>query len=418
MKLIAKLLGLMLILLPLICIGTILLIVENDPKLQGWAEVTSERIARGKRIFEQNDPRKLRSGSIATVSLHQEDLDLAVNYFANQYVGALARLKIDNGRAVVDGTVKLPDNPLGRYLNITLEFEQTDRIPRLVFVKMGRLSLPGSIVEPILKSEWAGLETIVDWQSLNETIKQISFRPRHMTVTYQWQQNLPAKFSGVLLPPKEQQRMEAYQQRLSELAKSREKSMGLTALLQPLFRLAMTRSREGEAVAENRAAILVLAFYVNGKALHKLVAQPKSLPHPIRHRITLSGRNDFPKHYLVSAMLAAYAGTPLADAIGLYKEIEDSHGGSGFSFNDIAADRAGTRMGELAVAGETQAKKIQQLLVSAKESDIMPETSDLPEFMPAAEFQRRFGGTGGQAYREMMQRIEHRIAELPISGLM
>lgn len=49
-------------------------------------------------------------------------------------------------------------------------------------------------------------------------------------------------------------------------------------------------------------------------------------------------------------MLAAYAGTPLADVVGLFKEMEDSRGGSGLSFNDIAADRAGTRMGELAVS--------------------------------------------------------------------
>ena len=48
----------------------------------------------------------------------------------------------------------------------------------------------------------------------------------------------------------------------------------------------------------------------------------------------------------------------LSDVIGLYKEIEDSRGGSGFSFNDIAADRAGTRFGEKAVASEDSARGI------------------------------------------------------------
>ena len=33
------------------------------------------------------------------------------------------------------------------------------------------------------------------------------------------------------------------------------------------------------------------------------------------------------------------------DAIGVYKEVRDSRGGSGFSFNDMAANRAGTRFG-------------------------------------------------------------------------
>ena len=114
-------------------------------------------------------------------------------------------------------------------------------------------------------------------------------------------------------------------------------------------------------------------------------------------------------------MLAAYAGTPLADAVGLYKEIEDARGGSGFSFNDIAADRAGRRMGELAVSSESVAKAIQARLGMSKESDFMPMTDDLPEFMSELEFKRRFGGLQGEEYRQMMGDIDRRIAVLPIN---
>jgi len=49
---------------------------------------------------------------------------------------------------------------------------------------------------------------------------------------------------------------------------------------------------------------------------------------------------------LLHSFMEAYYrdGTPLADAVGLWKELADARrGGSGFSFNDIAADRAGTR---------------------------------------------------------------------------
>jgi hypothetical protein len=185
--------------------------------------------------------------------------------------------------------------------------------------------------------------------------------------------------------------------------------------MQPLFQLAKYRSNKGEAVAENRAVILVLTFYVNQRDLNKIIPQSKTWPRVTLRTVTLNDRDDFPKHYLISAMLAAYAGTPLADAVGLFKEIEDSRGGSGFSFNDIAADRAGTRMGELAIGNEQRAKKIQMLMAAAKESDIMPVTTDLPEFMPEAEFKRRFGGTQGESYRQMMGEIEHRVAALPIN---
>ena len=99
----------------------------------------------------------------------------------------------------------------------------------------------------------------------------------------------------------------------------------------------------------------------------------------------------------------------------MYKEIEDSHGGSGFSFNDIAADRAGTRFGELATTSDNGAQKVQRLLTAGlHESDIMPEVKDLPEYMQEIEFKRRYGGIGSPAYIKMTNEIERRIAALSL----
>ena len=39
---------------------------------------------------------------------------------------------------------------------------------------------------------------------------------------------------------------------------------------------------------------------------------------------------------------------------------------------------------------------------------------DLPEFMAQAEFVRRFGGVGQPRYQAMVDRIEQRIAALPL----
>ena len=48
------------------------------------------------------------------------------------------------------------------------------------------------------------------------------------------------------------------------------------------------------------------------------------------------------------------------------------------------------------------------------ESDLMPATADLPEFMPEAEFKRRFGGVDGAEYKKMMTDIERRVAALAL----
>jgi len=135
---------------------------------------------------------------------------------------------------------------------------------------------------------------------------------------------------------------------------------------------------------------------------------------PAQHTVLLNQRDDFAKHFIVSAALAAITGSPLADAVGLFKEISDSRGGSGFSFNDIAADRAGSRFGASAVEGSLSKKLQTKVSAGINESDLMPATSDLPEFMPEAEFKRRFGGVDGSEFKKMMAEIERRIAALPL----
>ena len=160
-----------------------------------------------------------------------------------------------------------------------------------------------------------------------------------------------------------------------------------------------------------RAVTAVVAFYVNGKGLAAIVPGAKDWPRPSRRTVTLKGRTDSPQHFTVSAALAANAGGPLSDAIGLYREVDDSRRGSGFSFADIAADRAGTVFGEFATRSPDGARRLQQRVAAGvRESDLMPEIADLPEFMPEAEFKGRFGGVGAPAYKQMMQDIERRVA--------
>jgi len=141
-------------------------------------------------------------------------------------------------------------------------------------------------------------------------IKNVEFDHQRVIISYRWQNDLPAKLRGILLSPQDQQRIEAYQRRLTELTQTRKSRLNLTELTKPLFQLAQDRSNIGAADAENRALILVLAFYINQKDFNNIIPQSKIWPHPTWRTVLLNERDDFPKHYLVSAMLAAYSGTP------------------------------------------------------------------------------------------------------------
>ena len=72
------------------------------------------------------------------------------------------------------------------------------------------------------------------------------------------------------------------------------------------------------------------------------------------------------------------------------------------------------RFGESAAKSAT-AKKLQAKVgAGIIESDLLPATADLPEYLAKAEFKRRFGGVDGVEYKKMMAEIERRISVLPL----
>lgn len=393
----------------------VLLAIDDTAKQSTRAQLTPVQIAKAKLLFDRNDPRRVRAGSITTATLGEEELNLGLNYAVNQSINGGASLKIEQGKAYIAFTLPLPNNPLGRFLNLQIELAQTTTLPEISGMRLGSLPIPNFLAQSLINYSLLAMPVAMDWRQLTQMVKRIRFVPQRLIVTYQWRPDLATKLGVALSSSSERDQLILYQTRLAELTRKGTGALALTDLLQPLFQLASERSQNGDAIQENRAVIRVLAVYVNQKDLGKLFPGFKSLTKPLWRTVTLQKRDDFTKHYLVSAFLAADAGSPLADAMGLYKEIQDSKGGSGFSFNDIAADRAGTRMGELAIAGEQNAKNTQSVLKTASETDIMPKTADLPEFMSETEFNRRYGGLQGYAYLQMMAEIERRVAALAIN---
>ena len=409
---------LLLLLSVLLCLlaAMVLLAIDDQPTLNTRALLTPEQIDKAKRVFDRNDPRRVRAGHITTANLGQEELNLALNYAAYQYLQGAASLKLESGLARIETSLPLPGQTAKRYLNLQFKLKQTQALPEITAMTLGGLAMPDWVAQSLIDLMLQALPMQIDTQALIGMLKHVQFSPQRLLVTYQWRPDLASKIGNVLASDQERELIGVYQQRLAELIRnSQHKVFTLTELLQPLFQLAQQRSRTSDAIQENRAVIRVLAFYVNQKDLRKLLPNLRQHPQPQWRSVLLQNRDDFTKHYLVSAFLAADAGSPLADALGLYKEIQDAKDGSGFSFNDIAADRAGTRMGELAIGGEKTAQAIQAFLKSANETDIMPKTDDLPEFMSESEFNRRYGGLQGDAYQHMMQEIESRIAALAIS---
>ena len=136
---------------------------------------------------------------------------------------------------------------------------------------------------------------------------------------------------------------------------------------------------------------------------------------PTAPDLCLRGRPDFAQHYLLSAWMASQAGGRLTNALGQFKEVLDAMpgaGGSGYSFNDIAADLAGSRLGQQARLNPTRLQT--QAATLRNENDWMPEVADLPEYISAEQMQRQFGRPGDPAYDRMWRLIQERVGGLAV----
>lgn len=413
MRLFFRLFILLFVILPLAAIGLVYLAVDTQPSLNRAAEITPSNIERAKHILDQNDPRWLKPGAHRTIVVTQGDLDLAANYLARQYFAGGARVDLRHGAIEVAASLRAPTLPI--YLNLASTLVEDGALPRIASLRIGRIPVPPWLAYAAIPRLFALTFNDADLRSFENVIKKVAIQDDRLALTYEWQADLPNKLRTALVSDEDRARLRAYQSRLAAVSRSlKSKDVSLTVLLVPLFTLATERSKDGDPVAENRAAIFLLTLYVNGQNLAAILPEAKNWPQPLPGRALLNGRDDFPKHFMVSAALAARAGGPLSDAVGVYKEIADSRGGSGFSFNDIAADRAGTRFGENAAESAAGRRLQERLRAGVVEKDLMPATADLPEFMPEREFQRRFGGIDAAPYKKMMADIEGRVAALPL----
>ena len=411
-----SILVLLVVAIPAALIALVAFALEDHPALTRAAMVTPEQVERAKRTFSAHDPRKLPSGVLRTFAIPVADVDAALNALLAPRGGA-AELHTSPTSIAFRGTLRMPPNPFGEYLNIDGDAQLTSGLPAFDRLKIGRVSIPSIVADALLAQALAHLNGHAAGSAAVDVLQSVRVSGDFLQVEYRWRDDVPDRLRAALLSSADEQRLRAYHDRLVQITSDPKlaRNVSLVNLLRPLMSEAARRSTGSEANAENRAAILVLTFYVNGRGLAAIVPSARDWPRPQPRKVSLSGRTDLAQHFTVSAALAATAGTPLSDAIGLYKEVEDSRGGSGFSFVDLAADRAGTVFGEHATRSQAGAQAVQRRIsTQAAESDLMPTTADLPEGLQDAEFKARFGGVGEPRYRNIVQQVERRVASLPL----
>ena len=92
-----------------------------------------------------------------------------------------------------------------------------------------------------------------------------------------------------------------------------------------------------------------------------------------------------------------------AEAAGLAKELVDAHSQSGFSFADLAADRAGIRFARGVIDKKLALPMLAQ---SFSVPGFMPSTKDLPEGLTATDVAAQFGSKDDARLLKQLRLIE------------
>jgi hypothetical protein len=317
-------------------------------------------------------------------------------------------------------TMTLPKNSLGQYLNISFRLGNDDHsdLPSLTKFKAGKLLLPAKFAAFVI-------DNIIRHTSLNDyfilatrPIKAIKIDQKKITITYYSNLDTLIQARNFLTQSPDNPKLDIYQQKLAEIINRHDPAwrLSLAELLKPVFELAYQRSTLENAIEENKMAIMAVNNYVNRKEIKKFLSFPiLKLTTEKRYPTFLYKRIDLAQHFIGSAAITASVNGQVAKVVGEEKELSDAQGGSGFSFIDLAADKAGTRFGEIATSSPENARKIQKIMSEIKDySDFMPDPTDLPEHMDDAEFKQRYQSVDSAVYQELSKQIDDRIAATPI----
>lgn len=401
--------------LSILALAATLLVLTDDPALERMAEFTPEQIERAKRLLRRHDPRKATDESVRTLRLSEEELDLALNYLVSRFGPGSASASLDAEGLTLKASIALPQNPIGRFVNLEGHLREHKGALVPEGIRVGQVPLPDWMTAWLFARAQTYLSQREDYRIIADSVKSVSLSRTAVSVEYAWAADFPDRLRNAALSPEDRVRLKVYQVRLAELSRTAgaPRVVPLPDVLVPLMRLAAERSVEGGAHLENRALLIVLALHLGGRDIARFIPEARQWVRPARRKITLAGRADLAQHFVISAALTTLGGGPLADAIGVHKELGDARGGSGFSFKDFAANRAGTAFGRKASDAGGGASGLQQgVIAGITDADLLPNLAGLPEFMPFAEFARRYGDVGAPAYARTVQDIDQRVEAL------
>jgi hypothetical protein len=401
--------------------------LDDEPLAIEKADVTSKDKRRLVDLVRQRERFERDGAAMERIELSEHDV--------NQLIAWGLSLGVKRRRAVVD----LESGVVSLKASVAVPWKKSPRRFLNVFaaaateVRGGRLTLDirrldvGSIAapRPVQKlCSWLIASTVREDYHARQLVAAVSLaeiEPAKVTIELERSALSKELVSGITrrigVEADVAEAASVYHRRLVTMAPEFPKrDERFIAFMRAAFQLARERSNGGDAVLENRAAILALGVILGHYRLETLTGPISEPELRVRGRSeagksTIHGRADWPRHFILSAAVAVLSAEHVSDAVGIFKEEYDSGPrGSGFSFADLLADRAGTTFGLEATKNEASARRVQHYLAGDFDIAILfPSAEGLPEGLSEAELSTLYGGVGGAEYKRIADDIERRL---------
>lgn len=388
------------------------LTIESEPITRNTLHLTHTDI---QNVLKAINHSQLKEQKMLRLS--EKNLNIALSYLLNHYLHSTSKITIEQQQLDFKIALLFSNNYFRKYLNFNFKLTKQDGYPIINHLKIGKIRIA---------DEYAGLilEKIIKHTPLKEYYvlaaqhtKDINISAdRFLTISYITPSDID--FNNKLsLNNRSLQSILLYQHQITNIIAQHNPKwrLSLAELFQPLFKQAYQRSTLETAILENRAVLIAISTYVNKSEIQTYIPFDISPSTQRQYPASLYKRPDMAKHFMASAVLAASGAESLANMLGQNKELDDAKHGSGFSFIDLAGDRAGLKFGKMATSSPTKARELQKNISNIKDyTSFMPEVRDLPENMSDIEFKNKFESVSSIKYQNMLKKIDKRISSLLI----
>lgn len=419
------------IILPALFIGlpvvAALTFLENTPAAVKQKTATTADASRARAMGRQAVDKMLNATKPSKLIFTQKDFN-GMTALATRAVSRLSGATTINRLGLdMSLTFEVPQNPIGKYVNLQFGLVPSSTGLNVSHVTFGKINVSGATAITALRT---GINLMLgndEGTKFFNAIRSTHFTNQNMTLAFVPVPDLKGrlkKMSKRLGDVRDRVALlgdpgtiQIYYAKLVEIDRifAGRRNVSLAKFMGPLFQTVKDRSGFSDPAAENQAALLAMVIYFGDARFEKLTGKVRTgvlkFHKPKTKGVRLAKRGDLLLHFIISAGLKIVSDSGISAAIGEYKELLDSDGGTGFSFVDLAADTAGIRFAEAATNNKQTAINLQNIMAgSTTETTFFPDITGLPEGLNDKTFNKLYGGMDGPKYKSMVQTIESRIA--------